>query len=139
MNAVNIPSCVAQRLQPFLFPKITPASHNCFFSRLPQAGEAAPEQQQSLGTVGDQGMLRPRDLDKFFLQVRRCPQGPPSPARGHCGALNATKLLVTGCVGGKKASKSRGGLRGKTDFRFVPKITEIKRFHHWDKTVPSPG
>lgn len=76
-------------------------------SRLPQAGEAAPgaqEQQQSLGTVGGQGMLRPRDLEP-----KLGPQGPPLPARGLGGALNATKLLVTG-FGGKKASKSRGKL-----------------------------
>lgn len=124
-------------------------------SRLPQAGEAAlgaQEQQQSLGTVGDQGMLRPRGLDMFFLQVRMCPQGPPSPARGRCGALNATKILV--CWEGERQVSVGGFFRGKTDLGSCLKITGTKQFHHqdenpfttgikslhhWDRTHPSPA
>lgn len=33
LNAVNIPSRVAQQLQPFLFPKIMAASQKCFLSQ----------------------------------------------------------------------------------------------------------
>lgn len=103
LNAVNIPSRVAQRLQPFLFPKITAASHKSFLSHgCPRQVKQPQGLKNSSRLWGQLGMLRPRDLDKFTLQVGRCPQGPPLPAGGCCGALNATKLLVTRWFLGKK-------------------------------------
>lgn len=66
LNTVNIPSCVAQRLQPFLFPKIKATSQKCFLShgwpKQVKQPQGLRNSSRVWGQLGSQERLRPRDL-----------------------------------------------------------------------------